>query len=537
MQFGSVPVDEAEGAILAHAVRAGERLFKKGRVLSASDLRALAGAGVTDVVVARLEADDISEDEAAARLAAACGGDGAKVAAPFTGRANLYAETDGLAMVARARVDAFNLIDEAITLATIAPFSRVTARQMLATVKVIPFAAPRNAVEEAERLLAEGPAISVAPFTPKRVALISTRLPGTKPAILDKNRTALDVRLVPLGSAIVFERRVAHEASALAAAITEAHAAGCNPILVFGASAITDRRDVIPAAIGQAGGTVSQFGMPVDPGNLLLLGSLDDAIMIGLPGCARSPKLNGFDHVLWRVLAGVPLARPDIAAMGVGGLLSEIPTRPQPRDERPAEPPRASKIGAIILAAGLSSRMGTNKLLADVGGKPMIRHVAEAACASYADPVIVVTGHDAPKVRATLNGLNVEFVNNPNFTEGLSGSLRSGLSALPEDSDGAMILLGDMPAIDTTLIDRLIAAFDPGEQRAICLATRHGKRGNPVLWARRFFPEILAIEGDVGARNLIGTYSELVCEIEASNAAPLTDIDTPEALAAYRSRG
>lgn len=536
MQFGSVPVDAAQGAILAHAVRAGERLFKKGRVLSTDDISGLKAGGVSAVVVARLDADDISENVAAARLATACGGEGVKVAAPFTGRANLYAKSDGLAVVDRARVDAFNLIDEAITLATIAPFTRVTPRQMLATVKVIPFAAQRRVVDEAERLLARGPVISVAPFAPKRAALISTALPGTKPAILEKNRAALDARLEPLGSTIVIERRVAHETNALAAAITEAHTAGCDPILVFGASAITDRRDVIPTAIERAGGTVPHFGIPVDPGNLLLLGTLDGATVIGLPGCARSPKLNGFDYILWRTLAGIPVTRADIATMGVGGLLSEIPTRPQPRDERPAEPPRAPKIGAIILAAGLSSRMGTNKLLVDVDGKPMVRRVAEAACTSHADPVIVVTGHAAPQIETTLNGLKAEFVKNPDFAKGLSASLGAGLNALPEDCDGALILLGDMPAVDTALIDRLIAAFDPGEQRAICVPTRRGKRGNPVLWARRFFPEMLAIEGDVGARNLIGTYSELVCEVEAADDAPLTDIDTPEALAAYRSR-
>ncbi len=258
--------------------------------------------------------------------------------------------------------------------------------------------------------------------------------------------------------------------------------------------------------------------------------------MIGLPGCARSPKLNGFDFVLWRVLAGLPLDRAAFAAMGVGGLLSEIPTRPQPRDERPASPARAPAIGAIVLAAGMSSRMGSNKLLEDVGGKPMIRHTVEAALASQAETVLVVTGKAAPAIRKTLDSLNVQFIDNPDFSKGLSTSLKAGLNALPEDCDGAVVLLGDMPGVDTALIDRLIAGFDPGEDRAICVATRHGKRGNPVLWARRFFPEMLAIEGDVGARHLISTYGELVCEIEASDDAPLTDIDTPEALAIYRTR-
>ena len=530
MQFGSVPIDKAIGGILAHSVR--EARFKKGRVLSADDIAALRAAGLREVVIARLEAGDVPEDEAAARIAAKCSGACVRVGAAFTGRANLYATENGLAVIDGERVNALNAIHESITVATIAPYSRVSPRQMLATVKIIPFAAPETAVDEAEMLLFE-PLLCVAEFTPKRIALISTALPGTKASILDKNRASLDGRVEALGSKIVFEERVAHESGALAAALKEAQ--GCDPILVFGASAITDRRDVIPAAIEAAGGVVEHFGMPVDPGNLLLIGKLGSAAVIGLPGCARSPKLNGFDFVLWRVLAGLPVGRTEIASMGVGGLLMEIPTRPQPRDE-PVTAPHAPKIGAVVLAAGMSSRMGANKLLMDVNGKPMLRHTVEATLASHAEPVIVVTGHAAAEAKAALAGLNVRIVNNPDFANGLSTSLRCGLNALPEDCDGALVLLGDMPGVSTALIDRLIASFDPVQNRAICVATRHGKRGNPVLWARRFFPEMLVIEGDVGARNLIGTYGELVCEVEASDDAPLTDIDTPEALASYRSR-
>ncbi len=534
MQFGPTPVAEAEGGILAHAVRAGEHLFKKGRVLSAADIGVLKAAGCERLVIARLEAGDVGEDEAAGRLAAKCGGEHVRARAPFTGRANLYADAPGLVLIDAERVNALNRIDEAITLATLAPYAKVTPRQMLATIKIIPFAAPRAAVERAERILDEGPIFHVAPFRPMRAALISTALPTTNPALLDRNRTALDSRLAALGSEIIFERRVAHDEDALAPAILEAETAGADPILVFGASAITDRRDVIPAAVAKAGGRVQHFGMPVDPGNLLLLGEIGSATVIGLPGCARAPKLNGFDFVLWRVLAGLTVNRADIAAMGLGGLLAEIPTRRQPRDEPASTAPRAPRIGAIILAAGQSSRMGANKLLMEVGGKPMLRRVAEAAIASHADPVIVVTGHASDAVKASLEDLPLQVTNNSEYSKGLSTSLRAGINGLPEDCDGALVLLGDMPGVKADLIDRMIAAFDPGEDRAICVAAHDGRRGNPVLWARRFFPEILAIEGDGGARNLIAAYNELICEIEAADAAPLLDIDTPEALVAYR---
>lgn len=536
MQFAFIPVAEAQGAILAHGVRAGEARLRKGRVLSAADLEAMAAAGIATVAVARLDPGDVGEDAAASRIAALTGGSGTRIGAAFTGRVNLYALSDGVAVVDAGAVDAINAIDEAVTLATVAPFTRVAKGQMVATVKIIPFAAPAGAVEGAERVLRGGEApVRVHPFNVHRAALISTSLPGTKPSLLDKNRSAIADRLAELGSTLAWERRVAHETEALTSVIAEVAAAGADPILIFGASAITDRRDVIPAAIAAAGGTVTHFGMPVDPGNLLLMGDLGGRRVIGLPSCARSPRLNGFDFVLWRVLAGLPVGRGELAAMGVGGLLTEIPSRPQPRDERPAEISRLPRIAAIVLAAGMSTRMGSNKLLAEVDGKPLIRHVVEAAMGSAAASVLVVTGNAGDKIRKAVSPIMPLFVDNPDFSKGLSASLKCGLRSLPEDCDGAVVLLGDMPGVSPGLIDKLIASFDPAEDRAISVATRHGKRGNPVLWARRFFPEMLAIEGDVGARQLIGHYAELVCEVEASDDAPLTDIDTPEALSAYRA--
>ncbi|MGD0144424.1 MAG: molybdopterin-binding/glycosyltransferase family 2 protein [Rhizomicrobium sp.] len=493
-------------------------------------------ADLHEVTVARLEPGDVGEDDAAARIAKACAGEGVHIGAAFTGRANLYSESHGVAVVDAVRIAALNAIDESITVATIAPMAAVGIRQMLATIKIIPFAAPHPAVEEAERVLAAGPAIRIAAFKTRRAALISTAMPGAKLALLEKNRAALDARLQALGSSIVFERRVAHRTDAVATALAEASAAGTNPILVFGASAITDRRDVIPSAIERAGGSVEHFGMPVDPGNLLLLGRLGGATIIGLPGCARSPKLNGFDFVLQRLLAELPVARTDIAAMGVGGLLTEIHTRPQPRDRRPIGSARAPKIAAIVLAAGLSSRMGRNKLLADIDGKPLIRRVAEAAAASSVDPVIVVSGNAATDTASALIDLRVTVVENPDFRNGLSTSIKRGLRALPENCDGAIVLLGDMPAVTPGLIDKLVASFDPAEGRAICVATWKGKRGNPVLWARQFFADMLLLEGDVGAKHLMAANGELVCEVEAADDAPLIDIDTPEALAVYMAR-
>jgi molybdenum cofactor cytidylyltransferase len=532
MQFGTFPLAEADGAILVHSVRANGRMFKKGRVLTKPDLDALAEAAIGQVTVARLEAGDVPEDLAATRIATAFAGEGIRLGAAFTGRANLYAEASGVLVLDPAGVNAVNRIDESVTVATLAPYAVVGPGEMIATVKIIPYAAPEPAVAAAVKAAAGAP-LRVAPFKPMRVALVSTYLPGQKPSLLEKNRSALEARLAPLGGTVVFERRTPHEAPLVADALIGAEAAQADIFFIFGASAITDRRDVIPAGIIAAGGEVSHFGMPVDPGNLLLLGELDAKPVVGLPSCARSPKVNGFDFVLQRLFARLPVMGGDIMGMGVGGLLQEIPSRPQPRDiERSAL--RAPRIAAIVMAAGLSSRMGVNKLLQDWRGKPLLRWTVEAALQSDARPVIVVTGHEAAKIEAALRGLDVQFVHNPDYQTGLSASVKAGLSAAPPSADGALMLLGDMPQVSAALINRMLAAFSPADGRSICIATHQHRRGNPVLWARSFFPEIEALAGDAGAKSLLALHEELVCEIDADRAV-LRDIDTPEALAALRA--
>jgi len=304
-------------------------------------------------------------------------------------------------------------------------------------------------------------------------------------------------------------------------------------VIVFGASAIADRRDVIPMAIEAVGGEIEHFGMPVDPGNLMLIGRLRGQPVVGAPGCARSPKENGFDWVLMRLLAGLPVSRADITGMGVGGLLMEIVTRPQPREE-PA-PEKGRRIAAVVLAAGRSTRMGAiNKLIAEIGGKPLVRIAVEQALASRARPVIVVTGHERERVEAALNGLPVRLVHNPDYADGLGTSLKAGIAAVPEDADAAIVCLGDMPQVDSALIDKLIAAFDPERGALVVVPSIDGRRGNPVVWSRRFFHDLMSINGDIGARHLIASYAEAVAEVPVAGEAALTDVDTPESLSAVK---
>jgi len=530
MKFGAVPVGEAEGSVAVHSIRQGGLVLKKGTLIGRDEIAALKAAGIEEIVVARIEPGDVSEDAAAAGIAAAVAGQGVHVERAFTGRANLFAETAGVLVVDRDAIDRLNQVDESITFATLPAYKPVVAGEMIATVKIIPFAVAEKARDAALAVAkAARPLVRIAPYRIRKIGVVSTVLPGLASKVIDKTLKVTQERLAPAGATIVAERRVPHEQRALAHAMEEVLGEGAELVIVFGASAIADRRDVIPAAVEAIGGRIEHFGMPVDPGNLLLVAQARGSPVVGAPGCARSPKENGFDWVLMRLLAGLDVPRAAITGMGVGGLLMEIVTRPQPRAEPPAVAGR--RIAAVVLAAGRSTRMGgPNKLLAEIRGRPLVRIVVEEALASLAKPVIVVVGHQRGEVEKALASLPVQFIHNPDFAQGLGTSLKAGIAAVPADADGAIVCLADMPQVDASLLNRLIAAFDPDRGALIAMPTVEGRRGNPVLWSRRFFPDLMAIEGDVGARHFIGRYSEAVVEVPLEGKAALVDVDTPEAL-------
>jgi molybdenum cofactor cytidylyltransferase len=532
MKFGPASPPDAIGGVTVHTLRQGSLVLKKGTTIGPAEVEALNKAGVKEIVVVRLEEGDVSEDVAAASIAQAVAGDGVNVERAFTGRANLFAARAGVLVVDRAAVDRINAVDEAITIATLSAFKPVVEGEMIATVKLIPFGVEAK-LRDAAIAVAGKDALRVAPYVIKKVGIVSTMLPGLAAKVIEKTLRVTAERLAPAGATIIAERRVPHEETALAPAIRELLGLGAELVIVFGASAIADRRDVIPAAITDIGGAIEHFGMPVDPGNLLLIGSASGVPLLGAPGCARSPVENGFDWVLMRLLAGLKVSRSDLTGMGVGGLLMEIVTRPQPRTVPEIEGNR--NVAAIVLAAGRSTRMGgPNKLLAELDGKKLVRIATEQALASKASEVIVVTGHQADLVEQALAGLKVKFVRNPDFAGGLASSVKSGIAAVSEHADGAVICLGDMPLIDTQLIDRLIDTFAPDRGHLIAVPVSEGRRGNPVLWSRRFFKELMTLDGDVGARHLIAKHTEAVAEVPVDGDSAFLDIDTPQALEAAR---
>lgn len=536
MYFSKLTVEKAPGSLLAHSVTTSTGRFQKGRLLSAQDCHILAGDGIDSIWAAQLSATDVPEDDVATRLGKAIlantpAGD-MRAGTAHTGRCNLYAATDGVLAFDAPAVHALNSLTEAITLATLKPFARVQAGQLIATIKIIPFA-----VDEADVTSAENQAgllkLKLHAFQPRTATLILTRVAGDKPSLLAKAEDVTRARLSHLSSVLTEVVVVQHDVVAVTQALTNATG---DIVLVLGGSAIVDRSDIIPAAIVASSGHIVRLGMPVDPGNLLCLARhADGRAILGLPGCARSPKLNGFDWVLERLCAGMAVAADDITAMGVGGLLDEIPERGQLRVPQKSTLKNLTgmKVGALLMAAGRSSRMGRqNKLLLDDGRGPIVVQAAQNLLAANIARLIVVTGRDADTITESLKNIAHTFIYNSNFNDGLSTSLKSGLTLVPADWDAVLIALGDMPAIKTETINQIITAATDDAYDAV-VPTYDGRAGHPVLWKRTVFPHLMLVQGDMGGKAQLAEIGTRVLRLPVSDDGILLDIDTPEAWAQF----
>ncbi|GGE46015.1 molybdopterin-binding protein [Actibacterium pelagium] len=333
MQFGPVDTQDAAGAILAHSLKLKGGALKKGTILDAEDIARIAGAGIDQVTVARLERDDVAENTAADRLARAIvpypERAGLIRSHAFTGRVNLNAACHGVVELDAEAIHDLNSIHPEITLATLPPMMRVTEGLLVGTVKIIGYAVPGGALDDA--CAAARAALRVKPVIRKSAGLLLTEVPGQKATISTKAEKVIAARLAALGVTLAEVKVVPHKSGPMADALKSLKG---DMQLILTGSATSDLHDTGPNSVRKAGGKVQRFGMPVDPGNLLFLGDLMGKPVIGLPGCARSPALNGADWVLERVACGLEISSDDFARMGVGGLLKEIPTRPHPRERK-----------------------------------------------------------------------------------------------------------------------------------------------------------------------------------------------------------
>jgi molybdenum cofactor cytidylyltransferase len=527
MKFGPVPTKQAQGHTLAHSLHQDGFRLSKGHVLTAQDADKLLSLGIHTVTVAQLAETDTDENTAAAMLANPMAGKHIRQTEPFSGRVNLIAETGGILRITTDHIAAFNAVDEAITIATLPDYARVHQGTLLATIKIIPYAAPTANVETTLKTLTNS-TLQLHPLRLKTADLILTETPNFKPSLLTKGEDAVRARTTALGLDLTSVKTVPHTQTAVANALAKSAA---DITLILGASATSDCADVAPAALVEAGGTLTRFGMPVDPGNLLFFGTLNDNPVVGLPGCARSPALNGADWVLERLCAGLEITSQDISSMGVGGLLKEVPARPQPR--RSQAVPKG-KPHILLLAAGKSSRMrGENKLLRESDGEPLVVRTAKRLSQSRTGGMTIAINPETKGLAKAIAGQGDQIIEVADANTGLAASLRAGINALPKSASAVIIALADMPDVTAQDIDALISAYSPENGILIVAPTApNGKRGNPVLFDRRYFEPLASLTGDTGAKALIETEIANLTLIPRS-AGVLIDLDTPEAWDAW----
>lgn len=535
MKFGPCALSDCLDAILVHAVYLPDGRIAKGTCLTSDHLSRLRANGIDDIIVARLEDGDLGEDAAADMIAKAMMPANVRLSVAATGRVNIYATQRGLLRVDRLRLRDINMVDEGITLSTVQHNQLVEAGDLIATLKIIPYSVAETAVATVIGLGAGEPVISFHALRPRSFGLIQTRIPGMADKILKATEQTAKQRLNQLGCALVDSRVVAHEAAAINQAITASRANGPAVMLIAGGSAIADRRDEVPMGVIAAGGRIDHFGLPVDPGNLLMLSHIDEMPVIGMPGCARSIKMNGFDWILHLLLADLRIDAAEIADMAAGGLLMEIVSRPLPRRMVERRQISNATIGGVILAAGQSQRMGAqNKLLAEIDGVPIIRRTAQALLDGGLNDLVIVTGHEHRLVAAALDGLPVTCIYNDDYQSGQASSVACGVRHHQNGSHAAVLIaLGDMPLVRPELIAALLRDHSslPDATDRITLPVFDGRRGNPVIWGRGFFDELVALTGDAGGRIIFAENKNAVNSLGWPDDSIHLDIDTPEALA------
>ncbi|MEM7198140.1 MAG: NTP transferase domain-containing protein, partial [Pseudomonadota bacterium] len=406
--------------------------------------------------------------------------------------------------------------------------------QILGTIKVITFALPKNVLDEMHNLPKIG-GIRLHAYRGGTVQLLFTEIPGVTKGLYKAEKIITD-RLHGLRYHLQHCTRTEHRFDAIIKALQEHEA--CDLLLISSASAMADRRDIIPQAIEKLGGTIQYFGIPVDPGNLMMIATLRGTAVLGLPGCAKSPALNGTDFLLQRHASGLVITREYIASLGAGGLLKDIHNRPMPRIAATKTPPskNETKTAAIILAAGFSRRFGDDdKLLQIIDDKPLLHAtLAPYMQAKEVRHIIVVVQSLDTAIAQSLRNLPVQLVANARANEGISTSIQSGLAALPETYSAAFIGLGDMPNIQITTLHAMIVAHTK-QQNALAILPVHNKRiGNPVLVNRAAFPAMMELSGDKGARTLWKNMPHTTYQLSCDDPGIHYDIDTCADLASRR---
>ena len=531
MKIKNLAPQDSIGVVLAQTYNLPGKIISKGTFVTNEVVGYFKTGNVKTILCAVPEEGDIHEDEAAEAISSAIDKNHIYADKASTGRVNFKSQSLCLVRYDRDFIKELNLVDESIAFSIVEHNQLLAEGDLIATLKIIPFFMQKKYVDRVIKILAKDELFKIHSLKKKEVILIQTCFEWQKKSIFTATSNVTKARLEALGCSLKKEKLINHDYDTLRAIIRSSVKNEPEILLVSGATAITDRSDYIPKAILSEGGEIIQYGLAVDPGNLLLIGKVGNTTVIGMPGCARSPKLNGFDWVLQLLMADIPINREELADMGAGGLLMEIASRPLPRALAKTVSKREKKVMGVILAAGNSTRMGNdNKLLKSIGDAPLIRNTAIEMLKSDLDSCSIVLGYQSDKVADVIKDLNVNLILNPLWKEGQASSLRAAINTLDSTYSDLLIMLGDLPGIKSSHINSIIEEhlLTDNRKSKITIPSFKGQKGNPVIWGRSFFHDLSNLEGDVGGRALFSEHPAAINILEMDDPWVVEDADTPE---------
>ena len=531
MKILGLDPQESLGSVIAQTYNLPGKTISKGTFVTSEIVDYFKEGEVQNMICAVPDNGDIHEDEAANIISNAIDRSHIYIESASTGRVNFKSRSLCLVRYKRDLIKKVNLVDESIAFSIVEHNQLLAKNDLIATLKIIPFFTQKKYVDQVISILDKNELFKTHSLNKKEVSLIQTSFEWQKKSMFKATSNVTRNRLEALDCSLNEEKLIRHDYKVLCSEIRSSIKSGIDILLISGASAITDRSDYIPKAILSEGGEIIQYGLAVDPGNLLLVGKIGKTTIIGMPGCARSPKLNGFDWVLQLLMADIPVVKEELAEMGAGGLLMEIASRPLPRALAKNVNKQEKKIMGVILAAGNSTRMGKdNKLLRNIGDAPLIRNLAIEILKSDLDSCSIVLGYQSDKVADVIKDLNVNLILNPLWKEGQASSLRAAINTLDSTYSDLLIMLGDLPGIKSSHINSIIEEhlLTDNRKSKITIPSFKGQKGNPVIWGRSFFHDLSNLEGDVGGRTLFSEHPAAINILEMNDPWVVKDADTPE---------
>ena len=540
MKILGLDPQESLGSVIAQTYNLPGKTISKGTFVTSEIVEYFKEGEVQNILCAVPDNGDIHEDEAANIISNEIDRSHIYTEGASTGRVNFKSRSLCLVRYKRDLIKKVNLVDESIAFSIVEHNQLLAKNDLIATLKIIPFFTQKKYVDQVISKLAKNELFKTHSLNKKEVSLIQTSFDWQKKSIFKATSNVTRNRLEALDCSLNEEKLIRHDYEVLRSEIKSSVESGIDILLLSGASAIIDRSDHIPKAILSEGGEIIQYGLAVDPGNLLLLGKIGKTTIIGMPGCARSPKLNGFDWVLQLLMADIPINREELADMGAGGLLMEIASRPLPRALAKSVSKREKKVMGVILAAGNSTRMGKdNKLLRKIGDAPLIRNTAIEMLKSDLDTCSIVLGYQSDKVADVIKDLNINLILNPLWKEGQASSLRAAINTLDSTYSDLLIMLGDLPGIKSSHINSIIEEhlLTDNRRSKITIPSFKGQKGNPVIWGRSFFHDLSNLEGDIGGRTLFSEHPAAINILEMDDPWVVKDADTPEDFEKFLANG